>query len=913
MASRSEALIPQPEIGTSLGALGRAPKSQAWARVTATATRAFAVWVDGRDLGTRERAVYAARIEPDGGVLDPVGFRVAQYDWVHEVAIANDGTRVLVVFSAELGGISRIYAVRLDAVTGAFVDTNGPVTLATNPDDDRDPEVVFDGQNFVVAWVTHSQPARAQVRRVDPATGTALPGTLSLGTLDLNRVSIGTIGGGNSVVVFDQVDVDGGSSTELVSVQDGGASPFPSIPGPRARGGRIGPASATTYFVTWLDNSQGYPEILGARVSSMGFIDTTPLPIATGNDGGVIEREFADPVLTSGPSVVVPYLELTTTSGGSETFVRRVDPMTGAVQPQLTLSATRTELGAPFIAPLGGAFVGVYGRTFSPNSRANDDVFYTMGPAPGPLLSRSYQAQNNATGVAVGGNDLLAWTSYFPTDTDIAFTSWSPDAGLMTAEDTFVSVTSDQDFVDLSRADGRVLASFQRAGPSSIEGGRIDPQGVGVDNAPFTVCSLPGSRLVAKSAFDGTQWWTGWLDDRAARAAYVSRVTLGGSALDGSGRALPFTDPRSLAAASGPGQVLFASHSGTGVLQLARAFSDGGMDSDRIERTATFFARPAVDFDGVNYVVAVESDLPDGGEALLAARFDSSLNQLDLPAIRVREVPDVDGIAISFDGVHHIVVWSEGGGAIERMYGVRLTVDGQIVDAMPFDIAPAGRFTAPHVSGAGAGRSFVNFSRFDSPATETWRARAVILEQGGGGQSCMSDTDCGPNFTCVDGVCCNSACGGGVATDCVACSIANGGITDGTCTLVRSGMNCRSSVGECDVGEACDGVRAACPADQTRAGLTCSIGVCVGTMCEVDDGGLVFPDAGVPDGGAADAGIEPDGGSVDAGGGLPPERRLGVGCACAEIPGPELALFAVAFRAILNRRFRRRRATARDR
>lgn len=903
-----------------MGGLGRAPRSQLWARVASTPTLAWAVWVDGRDLGQRERAVYAARIQTDGGVLDPVGVRLATFEWVHDVAIATDGTRVLVAFSAETAGSTHIYTLRLDAMSGAFLDA-APVQLANNPDDDFAPEATFDGQNFVVAWVTESQPHRAQVRRVDPATGAALPGIVNLGgTLGLNRVTVGSIGGGHSVVMFDQVDVDGGSSTQLVAFQNGVTSAFPSIPGPRARGGRIGPANATSYFAVWLDSTNGFPEILGARVDATAFIDTSPLRIAAGNDGGLVERDFGDPVLTSGPSIVVPWLDLSTQ--GPELFVRRVDPATGVVQPQLSVSATRTELGALFIAPLGASFVGVYGRTISGTSRYNDDIFYTMGPTGGALLSASYEAQANATGVAVGSEDLVAWSTFFDTDTEIRFSSWNPDAGAWAAIDSFVSPSFEQDGVDLSLADSRVLASFRRD-TNVIEAGRIDPQAVGVDNVPINVCSVAGTRFLAKNAFDGTQWWTTWLDDRAAaRAAFASRVTLNGNVLDGSGRQLPFTDPRSLAAAGGPGQALVAAHSGTGALQLARVFSDGGIDPTRLERTGLFFARPTVSFDGVNYLVVWESDLPDGGEALVAARFDTSLVQLDVPPLSIREMPDVDAQSVGFDGIHHVLTWTEPLGGSARLVGKRLTVDGQQIDLTPFDVTPAGRFAGHKVSGGQRpGRSFVTFSRFDTPALETWRARTVLLEQGAGGQSCTTTADCAPIFECVDGVCCNSACGGGVAGDCVACSVARGGNLDGTCTLVSGGQSCRAPVGECDVADVCDGVSAACPPDETRSGEVCSGGVCVGTTCEVDDGGLVFPDAGtdagldagsdagVSDAGVGDAGVGDAGSNADAGIG---ERALAVGCACTAVSPPQLLLLALAFRSILNRRFERR-ATSRDR
>ena len=49
-----------------------------------------------------------------------------------------------------------------------------------------------------------------------------------------------------------------------------------------------------------------------------------------------------------------------------------------------------------------------------------------------------------------------------------------------------------------------------------------------------------------------------------------------------------------------------------------------------------------------------------------------------------------------------------------------------------------------------------------------------------GGRECRLDADCASGF-CVDGVCCDSSCGGGDPTDCLACSLLGGSAQDGIC------------------------------------------------------------------------------------------------------------------------------------
>ncbi|WP_282416490.1 hypothetical protein [Polyangium sp. 15x6] len=103
------------------------------------------------------------------------------------------------------------------------------------------------------------------------------------------------------------------------------------------------------------------------------------------------------------------------------------------------------------------------------------------------------------------------------------------------------------------------------------------------------------------------------------------------------------------------------------------------------------------------------------------------------------------------------------------------------------------------------------------------------------GSSCASGATCASGF-CVDGVCCDSACGGGVESDCQACSVAAGAAVDGTCGAIAAGTVCRASAGVCDVEESCDGSSTACPADGKAAqGNECraSAGACdVAESCD---------------------------------------------------------------------------------
>lgn len=82
------------------------------------------------------------------------------------------------------------------------------------------------------------------------------------------------------------------------------------------------------------------------------------------------------------------------------------------------------------------------------------------------------------------------------------------------------------------------------------------------------------------------------------------------------------------------------------------------------------------------------------------------------------------------------------------------------------------------------------------------------------GDRCSSAPECKSGF-CVDGVCCNSACGGGALSDCQACSKALGAAVDGTCGNVtaKASITCRPARSGCDLAETCDGLKPTCPPD----------------------------------------------------------------------------------------------------
>lgn len=94
------------------------------------------------------------------------------------------------------------------------------------------------------------------------------------------------------------------------------------------------------------------------------------------------------------------------------------------------------------------------------------------------------------------------------------------------------------------------------------------------------------------------------------------------------------------------------------------------------------------------------------------------------------------------------------------------------------------------------------------------QAYVYIGNKSPNGTPCTLGSQCASGF-CVDGLCCNSACGGGATADCRSCLGAQTGGSDGTCGTIGQAADytCRPAATICDQPELCDGRSDSCPAD----------------------------------------------------------------------------------------------------
>jgi large repetitive protein len=236
------------------------------------------VWEDS--CGSRGWDIYGARVTPQGEVLDPAGFAVAQAgsDQWHP-AVASDGTNYLVVWQDDRSGStwSDVYGVRV--TPGGKVLDSAEIVISGAVHQQGFPAVAFDGVNFLVVW----QDARS-------GSGYDIYGTLVTPQGKL----LGVNGFPVSMAAADQhspaLAFDG--SNYLVTWQDGRSDINYDIYGARvtpqlvvldtsgialtqAAGDQSRPAltfDGANYLAVWQDGGSGDFDIYGARVTPAGTV-----------------------------------------------------------------------------------------------------------------------------------------------------------------------------------------------------------------------------------------------------------------------------------------------------------------------------------------------------------------------------------------------------------------------------------------------------------------------------------------------------------------------------------------------------------------------------------------------------------------------------------------------------------------
>jgi hypothetical protein len=777
-------------------------------------------------------------VDPATGQVSPVdGFSLSP---LSSPAIAFDGTRYLVVGTE---GSTAVSGQRVGP-DGSLIDAQPfPIAAAAG-----NPSVTFDGTNYFVAWEDNrtGQGRDIYAARVRPSDGVVLDGTGTNGGIPISTRLVDQTG---PVVSADNANVlvvwgepGSGGATEILGNRVR-KSDLALLDGPPASGGvtidsvnasdRISVAfDGMNHLVTWVE-SDGHVRGNRVRASDFALLDGAP------TSGGHLFGFYG---LTTGWLAFSPQdsVYFAAASDGYGTRIRTTDLAELDGPPYLFYANYPAgDETKPSVGYVDGMYLVVWQDFRTPTGiyavrvRASDGVVLD---APAIQISANYP-YGSAPAVAVDSSTfLVVWNN---NDLTIHASRVRASDGALLDGAGGIVIPAAAYPADVGCIGGTCLITF-RLSDVFIYGVRMRIADGQLLGAPFPIINQDRNSDPSVAAGNSrflvaATHWVGGDIDLSTWAALVTAV-------DGAVTVLP---PLATRTSHGPGTA--AAFDGSNFL-VAYVFQDYGVYGTRVRES-----------DGALLDAA-------GGFALT-----SSARQFRL----------------EFDGTDYVLLSRSIQPSGRDLYFQRIRTDGSLIDypvsTGGIDVPTPTVTQSVGLGSSGVGQLMVTYDRYvpdDAYRVERSFGRLIDLRS----NACTQTGECAVGMFCVDGVCCDSQCGGGDPTDCQACSVLAGAAQDGHCGPVAQGRACGSQ-NACLMPSSCDGTSVACPPQQSQPnGTACPGGSCLGGVCT----GSI--DAGMPDA------QPPDGSSSGSGGsnGAPRPSDEG-GCSTFAAPANEPAPFTIVF------------------
>jgi hypothetical protein len=537
-------------------------------------TNFLVVWEDHRNSNNRD--VYGARLTPAGVVLDNPNLAVTTTNAFEDnPEVAFDGTNYLVVW----GGVSSaVQGVRVSRA-GAVLDAS---PIAIDPSgNDSSKGVDFDGTNFVVSFLAQSANRDMRAVRVTSAGAVLDAAPLQVSTAaSTQTATVAASSGGTSLIAWE----DSRGDIYGARVSPAGALPDPNglllSEQPNSQTGGAAAYDGTNWFVVWSDTRDGGPShIFGARFDSTGTIlDNPSLPITTGSRWQVAPRVAFD-----GTQYLVVYSDQPGSMNDSDILGTRVTPAGNVLDPSgfVICNATNYQQG-PDVAAADGGFGVVwedfrngtrraYGARVAPDHTVLDPAgvsLATTSPSHHPRIA------SDGTGFAVAWEDERNSATKYD---DIYAGHWAIDGTLLDGAGVPIASTTGYDDVPgIAYGGGHYVIAWRGYGASDYdEFTRTFEADAGMSTT-LSLSTAPHDQIGVAVAFDGQNFVAGWQDWRnltnpnlsAFGDIYGSRISPSGIPLDPAGIAISVTPviiESAPSIAKGPGRRLLIVYNRDGV------------------------------------------------------------------------------------------------------------------------------------------------------------------------------------------------------------------------------------------------------------------------------------------------------------------------------------------------------------
>lgn len=826
------------------------------------------------------RGVYAYRMSADGTILDPWGIDIAANDEsiYSGGSVAWDGSNFMVVYTVDTR--YEVFAKRV-GLDGSVLDPSG-VRIAT---EGESPQLAFADGRFVLVldrrvagdgdelWVRSFPPS-------DLGAG-GLDGTLLSGTDDVASFRLASRA---SDVVLAWVRDDNLVSDDYrvyaMRIDEDGAAldaPIEVLPATADRVSGVGVATSSgRILVAWGQRPSGSPsDVYGQLLLADGTATGARISLATSAIG-----ESAPDVAWTGTMFQAVWYQADGALGGvGDIYGRRV-ATDGSIMPTSPIAATDglTE-DTPRLAETSSGAIAFFRMRFgTPPGGHYVPIDGTGSVGPARPIERSNRQWN--VDIARSSTGFLAvWEDDRGEERPIYGIRLDLDGEPIDAEAIEIGARPLLENLEPRVAsDGTDYYVVWRGHVDEVWGRRVFADGtLGVERE---FSNEPGARYTSADVdWNGSRYLV----------AYIERNTAEGQLLetDGSLDGSPFEISRTVQPLD---RIRIAASAST--FLVVWNGSSSGLAGRRVGGDGT--VGDAVD---IHILPLTNCDEPDatwaGSRWAVVGSCRGALTRKHIwmanvltdgsvtPSVRLStSITTHHEPSVAFDGTRLLSSWQEVAPGGPDVAGAIASIDGASVEPQfPISATAAWDFVGTAIGGA-PNRFLAAYSRWGA-VPQALRAHVRWIDVDA---TCTDDGDC-PSGHCVDGLCCDTACGGGVV-DCMACSRAAGAAADGTCgplvtgvaeaTVCRAatdacdvddvcsttstscgpdglaavGTPCRASIGACDAAEACDGSSSACPADLSAPDGTdcsdgvgcngveaCLAGVCsAGTPLECDDG-----------------------------------------------------------------------------
>lgn len=663
------------ELDLSIPVYGPRPYDELTPALASDGTNFLLVWSDDRSSTERTesgRSLLAARVAPDGTVLDPVPLTVADGPGDESVpAVTFDGTNYVVVWADDAGfygpprPASDIRAARISP-DGEVLDPGGFVVSSAEQPDSW-PSVVSLGATTLVAWSAEGDGVR--FARLSSSGDVLDPGGVSVGSRPMvGRPALATDGAG-ALLAWDDGELRAARVSADGTVLDPGGVPS-------ATYGQAQPVAAfdgERYWIVWTGDdgvhaaavAPGSAELDPERILSLAEETTESSNVAAVFDGEQLL------VVWQTPHALDPWISV-------------------------DLRAARVSRAGAVLDP-GGVVVASGWLTYS-------EVALAAG-------------QGSAFAAWMQGGINAPWDIF-----GVALRGATPDASgpvpvaVSPADQGWPSVVFDGQSYVVVWSDGRIVTHGIYAARVSPSGELLDPSGILVGDTPVTDAE-------PLAVFDGQNTAVVWraYDCCGTTELYAARLSPDGVPLDATPILLPELRTNldfmvDMAVASDGQGVLIAVVDELGEIELIHMDQAGVATLLPPSPPEILGSSVSLGFDGENYLVTWGAS--DDGRALHGARVSPSGDWLDPVGFRIAREGAPAALkapaAITRHGAGSLVVWEEENADGPGLYAAEIGADGVVLQ-------PGGVLLAP-----------IDEAAVAEPAVASYGARAVAVWQDAG-------------------------------------------------------------------------------------------------------------------------------------------------------------------------------------